>query len=166
VSRQRIRPNGLRLPGAAALGFWFLAVGLQKVIHLLLRYLLHEAVALLEAPDELLLLSGDLIDVVVGQPAPAFPHFPLRLFPLPLDLIPIHDAPFGFGAAQGASAAFVEFAKNHAENGKTSSKPDKIAQVVWLPALALRISVGEPSRQVQAKGNFFARQFHLACLFL
>src|SRR5262249_10871137 len=52
------------------------------ILDLSLRFFAGDAVALLDPADELLSTALDLIDVVIGQLAPALANFPLELQPL------------------------------------------------------------------------------------
>jgi hypothetical protein len=50
---------------------------LQAPLDLLLHALAGIAIALLELPDQLVLLPADLIEIIVGEPAPPRTEFPL-----------------------------------------------------------------------------------------
>src|SRR4051812_977362 len=60
------------------------------VVHLLLGFVLADAVGLLDAAEQLVALAGDAVEVVVGQLAPLLLHFALRHLPVAFDAIPIH----------------------------------------------------------------------------
>jgi hypothetical protein len=67
--------------------------GATELIEFFFSLIFLVAVFLLEFSDKLILLPGDDIEVVVGQLAPLFLHLSPELFPVPFDLIPIHDLP-------------------------------------------------------------------------
>src|ERR1043165_9448935 len=69
---------------------WLHAV--DPAIDLLLRLVLGDAVALLDAADELVLLAVDDGDVVLGQLAPLLLDLAGELLPIAFDTIPIHLA--------------------------------------------------------------------------
>jgi uncharacterized membrane protein YtjA (UPF0391 family) len=62
----------------------------DKVVNLVLSPILFHAIAFLELTDQLLALSTDRSQIVIGQLAPLFPQLSGILLPFPLDLIPIH----------------------------------------------------------------------------
>ena len=62
---------------------------------LFLCFFLGNAVLLLYLPHKLVALSGNHIQLIVSEFAPLLLHFPLELFPVSFNLIPIHvRAPF------------------------------------------------------------------------
>ena len=66
-----------------------LATG-EEVVHLLLGLVLRDPIRGLQAAHELFALARDLVELVVGQPAPRLAHVPLELLPVALDAVPIH----------------------------------------------------------------------------
>src|SRR5215213_7807460 len=74
-------------PGTATCG-WLHAI--DPAIDLLLRLVLGNAVALLDAADELVLLAVDDGDVVLGQLAPLLLDLAGELLPIAFNAIPIH----------------------------------------------------------------------------
>ena len=71
-------------------GMWWLHFGEPK-IHLPFGVVFQDPVPLLESTDELVLLAGNLHEVVVGEFAPTRFDIPGKLKPLAFDLVPIHD---------------------------------------------------------------------------
>src|SRR6266545_2405041 len=81
-----------RLAGAATLEFTFcLGIGPHPVFDLLLRLFPGDAVLLLNLADQLVILSIDDIDVIIGQFSPTLFHGAFHLFPLALKSIRIHS---------------------------------------------------------------------------
>ena len=62
----------------------------EPVVDFALGFVLGLAVALLDAPGQLLLPALDLVEVVVGQGAPLLLYLALELLPVPFDAIPVH----------------------------------------------------------------------------
>src|SRR5262249_11455980 len=60
------------------------------ILDLSLRFFAGDAVALLDPANQLLSTALDLIDVVIGQLAPALAHFPLELQPLAFENVFVH----------------------------------------------------------------------------
>src|SRR5262249_51161569 len=60
------------------------------ILDLLLRLVLRDAVALLDAPEKLVAMAVDVGQVVICQLAPLLLHLALELFPLASGAIPIH----------------------------------------------------------------------------
>ena len=54
------------------------------------RLLAGDAIALLNTADELITLSTDALEVIVGQLAPLLAHLALGLRPIAFDLVPVH----------------------------------------------------------------------------
>jgi hypothetical protein len=67
-----------------------LRLRIQPIINILAHHVLGQTVALLNLALELIALTVDLADVVVGQLAPLFLDFALGLLPVSFDPIPIH----------------------------------------------------------------------------
>src|SRR5262245_3786113 len=65
----------------------------DKLVGFLLGACLRIPVPLLQFADELILLTADLIQLVVGQGTPLLANLPLQLLPLALDRVPVHDFP-------------------------------------------------------------------------
>ena len=63
-------------------------------VGLLLRFILGDAVAFLDAADQLVFLSGHLVPVTVGELAPLFAGLALHLFPVAFNSVPIHRGLF------------------------------------------------------------------------
>ena len=63
---------------------------LDEFVRLLLRDFPGDSVMLLDFPDELLALPVDHVEIIVREPALLLFHLTLRLFPLPLHLVPVH----------------------------------------------------------------------------
>ena len=68
----------------------YIGLGPSPVIGLLLRFILGDAVAFLDAADQLVFLSGDLLPVAVRKLAPLFAGLALHLFPVAFNSVPIH----------------------------------------------------------------------------
>src|ERR1700722_1982825 len=73
-------------------------------VHLPSGFFLRYAISFLNPADELLALSRNHVNVIVGQFSPLFAHFSFYLFPFPFQLIRIHCWPphccwFGLNAA-------------------------------------------------------------------
>src|SRR5215813_6354677 len=64
----------------------------DPAVDLALGLVLGDAVALLDAPDELVLLAVDDGDVVLGKLAPLFLDLAGHLLPVPFNTIPVHMA--------------------------------------------------------------------------
>src|SRR5579885_903172 len=62
-----------------------------------LRVLLLNAVALLDAPDQLVALAVDESEIIVSELAPLLLHLALHLLPVAGDLVPIHLVSFPLG---------------------------------------------------------------------
>src|SRR5260370_40879438 len=75
---------------------WMVPCGHLHAVHprfdLTLRLVLGNAVAFLDAADELVLLAADDGQVVLGQLAPLLLHLAGQLLPIAFDAIPIHDS--------------------------------------------------------------------------
>src|ERR1700730_10728712 len=75
---------------------WLVPGGHLHAVHprvdLTLRLILGDAVAFLDAADELVLLAADDSQVVLGQLAPLLLHLAGELLPIAFDAIPIHDS--------------------------------------------------------------------------
>src|SRR5713226_5634782 len=61
----------------------------QQLLELAFGLLLGQPVLLLQEPQQLFPLTGDLIQLVVGQLAPFLLHFAFELFPASLKAIPV-----------------------------------------------------------------------------
>jgi len=59
-------------------------------IDLLLGLFLRDPVLFLDMTGELVLPSGDLVDMIIGELAPLLFHFTLELLPVAFYLIPVH----------------------------------------------------------------------------
>ena len=101
-SNRQHRP-GLSLGGVAGFGHNLLAgplaslifvLGLQPVIRLFLRFLSNDSVAFLQFTYELIPHTGNLLQIVIREPAPLFFHGASKLFPFALYLVPIHMTVF------------------------------------------------------------------------
>src|SRR5581483_8846062 len=66
------------------------------IAHLTLSLVSRDSVLLLHAPEELIALTGDACEVVVGQLPPLLLHFAGELFPVPFYAIPVHGRSFEF----------------------------------------------------------------------
>ena len=64
---------------------------------LLLGLVLRDAVGLLDLARQLIVLSGNHVEVIVGEFAPLCFHLALELLPVALDDIPVHNKPPPFG---------------------------------------------------------------------
>src|SRR4029077_5220751 len=64
--------------------------GLQEGVQFLLGFVLLEAVVLLEAAQERVLLASNVLEVVVCQLRPLAPKLALQLFPVSFDGVPVH----------------------------------------------------------------------------
>src|SRR6478735_799602 len=93
----------LKIEATEALPLWLhnesvpcgLAIGIVfKVTELFFRLVFRVPVTLLKLADELLALSGDLVEVVVGQFAPLRLDFALHLMPLALQRVCVHGSSF------------------------------------------------------------------------
>src|SRR6185503_2856184 len=62
------------------------------VTHLLVGFILGDAVVLLDAADQLVALAGDAIELVVGDLAPLLLGFALELAPIAFDAVPVHHS--------------------------------------------------------------------------
>src|SRR5258708_34299886 len=62
----------------------------REVADLLLGLVLGNPVGVLEAARELVPPTGDLVELVVRQPAPLFADLALELLPVAFDPVPIH----------------------------------------------------------------------------
>src|SRR5260370_13652016 len=73
---------------------WMVPCGHLHAVHprfdLTLRLVLGNAVAFLDAADELVLLAADDGQIVFGQLAPLLLHLAGQLLPIAFDAIPIH----------------------------------------------------------------------------
>jgi len=74
-----------------------------KVVHLLpmafellFRLFLGDAVSLLDFADELITLSGNDVQIIVGEFAPFFLNMAFELLPVSCHLIPVHNLPPSF----------------------------------------------------------------------
>lgn len=77
MPRARARPGGRLAARASDLCMrygWIRAIRSRELIHLTLGFFLRDAVALLDAADELITFPADALEVVVGQLAPVFFH--------------------------------------------------------------------------------------------
>lgn len=63
----------------------------RPLADLFLRFILRDAVALLNLSDERVLLPSKALHVVIGELRPLRLGLPFELFPLPCDLIPVHS---------------------------------------------------------------------------
>jgi hypothetical protein len=59
-------------------------------VHLLFRFVLVDAVLLLDLSDQLIALSRDDVKVAVGELSPLLLHLAFELFPVAFDTIPVH----------------------------------------------------------------------------
>src|SRR5690349_8698195 len=68
-------------------------VGLARLplLQLLLGFILADAVRVLDLADQLVAITGDAVQVVVGELAPLLLHFSLHLLPVAFDAIPVHS---------------------------------------------------------------------------
>jgi len=66
-----------------------LATGLEFP-DLLLGLVARDPIRVLEAARELVAPSGDLVELVVGEPTPGLANLALELLPVPLDAVSIH----------------------------------------------------------------------------
>src|ERR1700730_7309799 len=75
---------------------WLVPCGHLHAVHprvdLTLRLVLGDAVAFLDAADELVLLAADDSQIVFGQLAPLLLHLAGQLLPIAFDAIPIHGS--------------------------------------------------------------------------
>lgn len=60
------------------------------LFHLTFGFVPFAPVGILNAPDQLITLTGDDVQIVVGELAPLFRYFSLQLFPVAFDTIPVH----------------------------------------------------------------------------
>src|ERR1700693_2761778 len=74
----------------------YVGLCLSPGIGLLHCFILGDAVAFLDAADQLLFLSGDLVPVAVSQLAPLFTGLAPHLFPVAFNSIPIHKVKISF----------------------------------------------------------------------
>jgi hypothetical protein len=70
----------------------FFLQALHELVRLLLGDFLGDAVVFLNFSHELLAFSVDHIEIVIRELAPLFFDTPFRLFPLALNLVPVHMA--------------------------------------------------------------------------
>src|SRR5690348_9128495 len=68
-----------------------LRLTLQPIIHVLAHHILSQAIALLDDAFELLTLSVDHGQIVVGEFAPFLFDLALSLFPISFDAVPVHS---------------------------------------------------------------------------
>src|ERR1700687_2514427 len=61
-----------------------------EVLDLLLGFIFRNSVRVLETAGEFFALTGNLVDLVVRQPAPLFANLALELLPVAFDAVPIH----------------------------------------------------------------------------
>jgi hypothetical protein len=66
---------------------------LPVLIELLFRLFLGDAVSLLDFADELITLSGNYIQIIVGEFAPFLLNLAFELLPVSGYLIPVHNLP-------------------------------------------------------------------------
>src|SRR6185295_15473979 len=71
-------------------------VGLARLplLQLLLGLVLADAVRVLDLANQLVAITGDAVQVVVGELAPLLLHFALHLLPVAFDAIPVHSVSF------------------------------------------------------------------------
>jgi len=62
----------------------------RPLIGLLLGFCLRDSVSFLNPPNQLILLAGNRLPVIVGELSSALAGRSRKLFPLAFDLIPIH----------------------------------------------------------------------------
>src|SRR6185436_12709964 len=79
-------------------------VGLARLplLQLLLGLVLADAVRVLDLANQLVAITGDPVQVVVGELAPLLLHFALHLLPVAFDAVPVHCVSFRGGAAGNA----------------------------------------------------------------
>jgi hypothetical protein len=65
-------------------------VKLFKIFDLLLGFVLRDAVGLLDLARQLIALSGNHVEVIVGEIAPLCFHLALELLPVAFNDIPVH----------------------------------------------------------------------------
>src|ERR1700686_951123 len=80
----------LQTPGKISVVLLGLLLSARPFIRLFLRFALRDSVAFLDAPDQLILLPGDGLPVIVGELAPMLPWGGPQLFPPAFDFVPIH----------------------------------------------------------------------------
>src|SRR6185436_18088115 len=75
-------------------------VGLARLplLQLLLGLVLADAVRVLDLANQLVAITGDPVQVVVGELAPLLLHFALHLLPVAFDAVPVHCVSFRGGA--------------------------------------------------------------------
>src|SRR4030095_3138973 len=67
-----------------------LSLAAKPVGDLAIGHLARDAIALLDAADQLLALAFSAVEVIVGQLAPLFADAPLEFLPVAFDSIPVH----------------------------------------------------------------------------
>lgn len=81
--------RGALQPGCSAFGLRFFQSA-RPLGGLLFSFRLSDSLSLLNLSDQMILLSGESLQVIVCEFASALPRGPGKLFPLAFDLIPIH----------------------------------------------------------------------------
>src|SRR5436190_6966365 len=76
-------------PASACLGLLVLPFA-----HLFFGIILGATIALLDRADELVAVARELVELVIGELAPALLHCPFHLLPVPGDAIPIHGGSY------------------------------------------------------------------------
>src|SRR5262249_50839379 len=68
-----------------------LRLALQPIVDILAHHILSQAIALLDDPFELLALSVDQSQIVIGEFTPFLFDPALSLFPISFDAVPVHS---------------------------------------------------------------------------
>jgi hypothetical protein len=63
---------------------------MQELPELAPAFLFVDSVSLLDSAGDLIVLTGDHAQPIIGQPAPLFSHAPAELLPLAFEAIPVH----------------------------------------------------------------------------